>query len=106
MKKWLLIVAVKEALSLISVVTLLALALLLSTNAEARLMNPVLPILTETSYEALHLPTGCAARIVFDRQNFVRAAIIDPQCLPLGVASRKVPGSRFDFKLRSVKTPR
>lgn len=102
MKKLVLVVWLKDVATMMCVVSLFALALLFATQAEARLINPKLPILTETHHEAIHLPTGCSARVVIDQRDFVRAAITDPKCLPKGVASRTVPGSRFDFEFVSI----
>jgi len=76
---------------------------LFATNAEARLWSAMLPAPNDSRHEAVHLPTGCKARVVLDHEDFIRASIIDPECLPKGVKARGVPGSRKDFRLVAPK---
>jgi len=71
----------------------------IATSAEARLLSAMLPAPNDSKHEAVHLPTGCKARVVLDHEDFISASITDPECLPKGVNARGVPGSRKDFRL-------
>lgn len=73
--------------------------ILSATVAEARLMNPQLPPPDESAHTAVHLPTGCIAKVVLSGTSLVKAEITDPLCLPNGVRARGVPGKLIDFTL-------
>lgn len=99
MRKLFLIVALKDMMSLVFALVIFSLALVFTSNAHARLIDPELPPVPTSSHEAVHLPTGCLAKVVVDRGRVIRAAITDPDCLPKGITGRTVPGTRFDFRL-------
>lgn len=68
-----------------------------STQANARLTRASLPVPAESAYMAVHLPTGCLARVVLSDRALIKAWIIDADCLPQGVAQQSMPGKRVDF---------
>lgn len=70
-----------------------------ATAAEARLISAQLSAPNDSNHEAVHLPTGCKARVVLDHEDFIGASITDPECLPKGVNARGIPGTRKDFQL-------
>ena len=93
----------KSAASTLTVFALgLGIAVLSSGAAEARLLSAKLPAPNETNHEAVHLPTGCNAKVVMDEQTVVSASITDPNCLPKNVAARTVPGERKDFRFLPI----
>ena len=67
------------------------------TQASARLMEASLPVPTDVAHEAIHMPTGCVARVVLSDEAFVKAWITDPDCLPIGVTDQVVPAQKTDF---------
>lgn len=70
----------------------------LSTNqASAKMVNASWPIPTDIAREAIHMPTGCVARVIVSDNTLIEASIIDPDCLPTGATNRVVPGRMFDF---------
>lgn len=71
----------------------------IGASAEARLFSAQLSAPNDSEHEAVHLPTGCKAHVVFEYEDFIRASITDPECLPKGVNARGVPGTRKDFQL-------
>ncbi len=73
--------------------------LLVPQIAEARLLHAGMQVPSDTTHDAVHLPTGCKASVVLDENGFISASITDPGCLPEGVVMRGVPGSRKDFRL-------
>lgn len=56
-----------------------------------------LPLPMESTRLAVHLPTGCIAKLVTNEGRFVKAQIVDEDCLPEGSAPRDVPGALYDF---------
>lgn len=74
--------------------------------AHALAMPAQLPLAMESMRLAVHLPTGCMAELVTNEGNFVKARIVDTNCLPEGSAPRDVPGTLRDFsKDRELGVP-
>lgn len=67
--------------------------------ANARLPEAFSNVSIEIVKSAVHMPTGCMASVVFDKRNLVSAKIVDPDCLPSGVKSQRVPGGLHDFAI-------
>lgn len=65
--------------------------------ASARLPEAFANLPKEIERRAVHVPTGCLARIVVNDRTVVSAQIVDPECLPEGVTERPVPGETRDF---------
>ena len=77
--------------------TLFVVSALAASEASARLLSATLPPPDESSMTAVHLPTGCLARVTFSYDAFVKAQITDPACLPKGVTARDIPATEADF---------
>ena len=95
-------IRLKKSSALFRIVALtigFAASLSIATSAEARLLSAQLSAPNDSKHEAVHLPTGCKARVVLEHEDLIRASITDPKCLPKGVDARGVPGSRKDFRL-------
>ncbi len=65
--------------------------------ASARLPEAFSNLPKEIERRAVHVPTGCIARIVVNDSKVISAKIIDPDCLPKGVSAQPVPGETRDF---------
>ncbi len=70
-----------------------------ATPSFARLADAFKNLPTEVVREAVHIPTGCMAKITMDDTHVVTAQIIDPLCLPDGIKARAVPGGKNDFSI-------
>ena len=77
--------------------TLFVVSALAASDASARLLSATLPPPDESSITAVHLPTGCLARVTFSYDALVKAQITDPACLPKGVTARDIPATEADF---------
>ena len=73
-----------------------------STPSFARLADAFKNLPTEIVRDAVHIPTGCMAKVTMNDAYVVTAKITDPLCLPKGVSARAVPGEKTDFTI--VKT--
>ncbi len=69
----------------------------LSSHTQANFPDPRAPLPVEIQRTAVHIPTGCLAKVIFNDGTFVQAFIIDPDCLPRGVLFQPMPGSSGDF---------
>lgn len=78
---------------------LIAMSLAAATSAQARLTDATEPRPVEDERIAVHLPTGCMARVILSGRTLVAATIIDEACLPAGVAARRIPGDLRDFSV-------
>ncbi len=67
--------------------------------ASARLPEAFSNLPAETVRSAVHVPTGCLARIVLNDRIVVSARIIDPDCLPQGIRAQPVPSKTHDFTI-------
>lgn len=75
-------------------------------SANALPLPAQLPLPVESMRLAVHLPTGCMAELVTNEGTFVKAQIVDIDCLPEGSAPRDVPGTLRDFsKDRELGVP-
>lgn len=78
------------------IIVSVALATLLTTPAIARL-HEVPGFSPEHHVEAIHRPTGCVARLDYQRELLIAAYITDPLCLPAGVSEQRIPLYPSDF---------
>lgn len=74
-------------------------ALMATSSVQARLSDPTGPRPVEEERIAVHLPTGCIARLIVSGPVLVTASIIDEACLPKGVAAQRIPGNIRDFSV-------